>query len=155
MASKASATLAILDEEGKPFFNADYRFVPGKDETIREGQDGTIVSYGEMLYRCLDAVDRLRSEGIRVALINKPTLNVVDETMMEKLGDSPFVLVVESQNIKSGLGARFGTWLLERGFKARYAHMGVFREGHGGLEEQIPYQRLGNEDIREKIMSMR
>jgi transketolase C-terminal domain/subunit len=108
-----------------------------------------------MLYRCLDVVERLRAEGINVGMINKPTLNVVDETMMEKLDKSPFVLVVESQNIKSGLGARFGTWLLERGFKARYGHMGVFREGHGGLVEQIPYQRLGNEDIYEKINSMR
>ena len=153
--STRSATPFILDETGKPFFEGDYEFVPGRDEIIRDGDKGYIVSYGEMLYRCLDVVERLRAEGINVGMINKPTLNVVDETMMEKLGDSPFVLVVESQNIKSGLGARFGTWLLERGFKARYGHMGVFREGHGGLVEQIPYQRLGNEDIYEKIMSMR
>jgi transketolase C-terminal domain/subunit/transketolase N-terminal domain/subunit len=153
--STRSATPYILDENGKPFYNADYRFVPGKDETIREGQDGTIVSYGEMLYRCLDVVERLRSEGGgRVALVNKPTLNVVDDDMLKKIAGGGFVLVVESQNIRSGLGARFGTWLLERGYCAAYAHLGATREGHGGLGEQIPYQGLSPADIREKVQAM-
>jgi transketolase C-terminal domain/subunit len=107
-----------------------------------------------MLYRSLDAVEQLRSQGIRVGLINKPTLNVVDEEMMAKLARAGFVLVVETQNIKSGLGARFGTWLLERGYKAAYSHMGLTREGHGGLKEQITYQGLGPKDILEKIMAM-
>jgi len=59
--------------------------------------------------------------------------------------------VVETQNIKSGLGARFGTWLLERGFTGRYGRMGSRREGHGGLGEQIPYQGIGADDIRKTI----
>jgi transketolase C-terminal domain/subunit/transketolase N-terminal domain/subunit len=152
--STRSATPYILDENGKPFFKADYRFVPGKDETIREGEDGTIVSYGEMLYRCLDVVDRLRSEGVRVGLVNKPTLNVVDNDMMKKVAEGSFIMVVESQNCKSGLGSRFGTWLLERGYHAAYAHLGVSKEGHGGLSEQIPYQGLSPADIRKKVRAM-
>ncbi len=152
--STRSATPFILGETGEARFGADYAFVPGQDEVIREGNQGYIVSYGEMLYRCLDVVERLRTDGVRVGLINKPTLNVVDEAMMEKLNSSPFVLVVETQNIKSGLGARFGTWLLERGYAARYARMGVSKEGHGGLEEQIPYQGLGTDDIRDKVKSL-
>jgi transketolase C-terminal domain/subunit len=152
--STRSATPFILDEAGKARFGGDYTFTPGRDEVIRKGDQGTVVSYGEMLYRCLDVVERLRAQGIRVGLINKPTLNVVDEDMMTTLMASPFVLVVETQNVKSGLGARFGTWLLERGFAAHYARMGSTREGHGGLEEQIPYQGLGPDEIRNKIMSL-
>ena len=152
--STRSATPFILDDKGDLFFGSGYRFIPGRDEVIRDGESGYIVSYGEMLYRCLDAVEQLRSQGIRVGLINKPTLNVVDEEMMAKLARAGFVLVVETQNIKSGLGARFGTWLLERGCKAVYSHMGLTREGHGGLKEQITYQGLGPKDIQEKIMAM-
>jgi transketolase C-terminal domain/subunit len=33
-----------------------YKFVPGKEEVIRKGSAGYIVSYGDMLYRSLDAV---------------------------------------------------------------------------------------------------
>ena len=152
--STRSATPFILDENGKPFYHADYRFIPGKDETIREGDAGTIVSYGEMLYRCLDVVERLKSEGVRVALVNKPTLNVVDEDMLKKIAGGRFVLVVETQNIRSGLGARFGTWLLERGYHTAYAHLGVTKEGQGGLSEQIPYQGLSPADIRQKVQAM-
>ncbi|UCF93946.1 MAG: transketolase [Desulfobacterales bacterium] len=152
--STRSATPFILDEAGEARFGGDYAFVPGKDEIIRDGDQGYIVSYGEMLYRCLDVVERLRADGVRVGLINKPTLNVVDEAMMEELNGSGFVLVVETQNVNSGLGVRFGTWLLERGCTARYARMGASKEGHGGLGEQIPYQGLGADAIREKIKGL-
>ena len=152
--STRSATPFILDEKGNHFFGNGYRFIPGKDEVIRDGESGYIVSYGEMLYRCLDTVERLRSQGIHAGLINKPTLNVVDEEIMAKLGQADFVLVVETQNIKTGLGARFGTWLIERGYTAAYSHMGLTREGRGGLKEQIAYQDLAPKDIQEKIMAL-
>ncbi len=152
--STRSATPFILDESGNALYGDGYRFVPGKDEVIREGSDGYVVSYGEMIYRCLDVVERLRSEGVRIGLINKPTLNVVDEDMMKKVAGGKFVLVVESQNTKSGLGSRFGTWLLERNLPTVYSHMGVSREGHGGLSEQLPYQGLGTDGIRDRIQAL-
>lgn len=70
----------ILKEDGvTKFFDGDYKFVPGKDETIVEGTAGYVVSFGEMLYRSWDAVLRCRQQGLDVGLINKPTLNIVDE----------------------------------------------------------------------------
>ncbi len=152
--STRSATPFILAEDGLACFGGGYTFTPGKDEVIREGNQGYIVSYGEMLYRCLDVVERFKADGVSVGLINKPTLNVADEAMLKKLSGGGFVLVVETQNITSGLGVRFGTWLLERGFTGRYGRMGTSKEGHGGLSEQIPYQGLGGDDIREKIMEL-
>ena len=69
----------ILDVNGNKFFEGNYKFIPGKDEVIVEGKAGYVVSFGEMLYRSLDAVLRCRDEGIDVGLINKPTLNIIDE----------------------------------------------------------------------------
>lgn len=69
----------ILKEDGSKFFGEGYEFVPGKDEVIAEGTAGYVVSYGDMLYRSWDAVLRCRQEGLDVGLINKPTLNMVDE----------------------------------------------------------------------------
>ncbi len=152
--STRSATPYILDTNGEKLYGDGYTFAPGRDEIIRQGTAGFVVSYGEMLYRCLDVVEQLREEGIDIGLINKPTLNVVDTDMLAVLGASPRVLVVETQNEKTGLGIRFGTWLLEHGHATDYAHMGTSREGRGGLTEQIPYQSLGVEDIKKKIMAM-
>jgi transketolase C-terminal domain/subunit len=96
----------ILKEDGTKFFGDGYEFVPGKDETIVEGKAGYVVSFGEMLYRSWDAVLRCRQQGLDVGLINKPTLNLVDEQTLRKIGSSPFVLVVESLNQKTGVRIR-------------------------------------------------
>jgi transketolase C-terminal domain/subunit len=65
--------------DDKLYGDDDYEFVPGEDEVILEGKAGYVVSYGDMLYRSYDAVLRVRQEGLDVGLVNKPTLNLVDE----------------------------------------------------------------------------
>lgn len=102
----------ILRQDGTKFYGEGYTFVPGKDEIIREGTAGYILSFGDAVYRCLDAVEKLKvldiarpslqdppcmhwvhltgrgvtpvqAEGLDVGLINKPTLNVIDEETMK------------------------------------------------------------------------
>ena len=92
-----------MKADGSKFFGDGYEFVPGKDEVILEGTAGYIVTFGELLYRSYDAALRLRKEGIEVGLINKSTLNIVDEETTKKIGSSSFVLVVESLNQKTGV----------------------------------------------------
>ncbi len=152
--STRSKTPNILDDQGNDFYGKGYTFVPGKDEVIREGTAGYIVSYGESLYRALDAVERLKQEGIDVGLIAKPTLNVVDEAMMAKAGNAPFVLVVEAFNRRTGLGSRFGSWLLERGLTPKFAYLGTHKEGCGGLWEQFPYQGIDPVGIMAQVKKL-
>ncbi len=144
----------ICKEDGTKFYEGNYQFVPGKDEIIRKGTAGYVISYGEMLHRALDAVEQAREQGLDVGLINKPTLNVVDEDMMTVLGKAPFVLVVEAQNIKTGLGSRFGSWLLQRQYAPKFDYMGVSKPGKGGLSEHITYQGLDPEHILERIKQL-
>ncbi len=141
----------ILRADGSRFFDDKYKFEPGKDDLIREGKAGYVISYGELLYRALDAVERARADGIDVGLINKPTLNVVDEGMMKRVGAAKFALLVEGQNAETGLGVRYGTWLLERDLRPVYGRMGVTRPGAGGQAEQIPHQGLAPDDILNRI----
>ena len=149
--SNRSKTPLILDSDGDSFYGKGYEFTPGVDEIIRDGDAGWIISYGDMLHRCLHVVEEYREKGINVGLINKPTLNSVDEDIMAKIGKSPFVLVIESLNSRTGLGVRFGTWLLERGLTPNYDYMGTTRPGNCGQEEQILHQGLGVDNIKEKI----
>ncbi len=152
--STRSPVPEILDESGAPRFGDGYVFEPGKDEIIRHGTAGWVVSYGEMLFRALDAVERLRESGLDVGLVHKPTLNVVDEAMLQRIGKSRFVLVVESQNRDTGLGVRFGTWLLKRGYAPRYAHLGSARGGDGGLWEHMAHQGLDPDSIVSQIQAL-
>ena len=146
----------IEKPDGSRFFDpaGGYSFQPGRDEIIREGTDGWVVSFGDMLFRSLDAVERLRAEGKNVGLINKPLINAPDEERLERIGSAPFVLVAESLNASTGLGSRFGTWLLERGFSPRYSHLGVRRVGDGGTFEQIGHQGLEADDILNRLREL-
>lgn len=151
------ATVPYILREGSDqrLFGDHYEFVPGKEEVIRRGSAGYVVTYGDMLYRCLDAVDRLRQVGVDVGLVNKTTLNVVDEETIQVYGSSPFVVVVESIAQKTGLGSRLGTHLLERNLTPKFKSIGAVREGCGGLFEQINAQGLGPEDIVRAITSLK
>lgn len=146
----------ILRGNGSRYFSDEnnYQFVPGKDEIIRTGTRGWVVSYGEMLYRALDAVEQARRMGIEVGLVNKPTLNLPDPVTIDLVGKSHFVLVVEGQNRQTGLGSRFGSWLLEEGHSPRYDYMGVIRPGNGGISEHVPHQGLAPADILNRILEL-
>jgi len=145
----------LLGEDGKPFYQGK-AFEPGRDDLIREAPAGSgyVVAVGETVYRALDAVIRLGERGVKVNLVNKATVNVVDPAMMRKLAAAPYVLVVEGWNVKTGLGSRFGSYLLQAGFKGRYHHIGTHKEGSGGLWQQMPYQGLDSDGIAAAIEAL-
>merc|ERR1712187_517552 len=149
--TRSKVPYILKEGTDQKLFGEGYKFVPGKEEVIRKGSAGYIVSYGDMLYRSLDAVENLRAEGLDVGLINKPTLNVVDEDAIKVYGSSPFLVVVESIAQKTGLGSRLGTHLLERKFTPKYRTLGAVKEGSGGLYQQVNAQGLGPDDIVKAI----
>ena len=152
--STRSSVPDILASDGSPFYAGDYAFEPGRDDIIRRGTAGYIVSYGEMLYRSLDAVERLREEGIDIGLVNKTHLNFPDEAALREIGGSDFVLVVETQSVRTGLGSRLGSYLLERGYRPKFAHLGVTKAGDGGLGEQVEFQGLGVDAIMCRVREL-
>jgi transketolase len=153
--STRSTVPDLLTEDGKPFYEGK-AFEPGKDDVIRPAKEGGgyVVAVGETVYRALDAVIGLRDQGVQVGLVNKATLNVVDQSMMQTLAKAPFVLVVEGWNVKTGLGSRFGSLLLQHGFRGRYDHLGTHLEGSGGLWQQMGYQGLDSAGIAAAIQRL-
>ena len=142
-----SKTPEILKADGTPFYGDGYEFMPGVDDFIFEGTAGYVLAFGDALYRAVDAVTRLREEGIDVGLVNKATLNVVDEAAMAKYGAGKFLLIVEPLNKATGLGSKMGTWLLERGLAPKLDRIGVHHEGSGGLWEHAYHQGYNPESI--------
>jgi transketolase len=153
--STRAAVPDILGEDGKPMYQGK-PYEPGKDHIVRQAPagGGYVVAVGETVYRALDAVIRLAEQGVKVGLINKSTLNVVDRDMMKTLASAPFVLVTEGWNVKTGLGSRFGSYLLQAGFKGRYNHIGTNREGSGGLWQQMGHQGLDSDGIAKAIKEL-
>ena len=127
---------------------------------IREGTAGYVVAFGDILYRALDAVERARKSGLDVGLINKATLNVVDAAAMEKIAAAPLCLVVEPLGKKTGLGSKFGSWLLSTehaqagNTMCKFGHIAVHHEGCGGLWEQAYHQGYDSASIQAKVKAM-
>eukprot|EP01052_Picozoa_sp_SAG31_P018175 SAG31_NODE_1275_length_9050_cov_1.986929_4_plen_349_part_00 len=159
--STRSKTPTVLKEGSEePMYGDGYEFTPGVDEVIREGTAGYIVSFGDCVYRALDAVTKLKAAGIDVGLINKPTLNVVDAASMEKIAASPICLIVEPLGKKTGLGSKFGSWLLSTqhaqsgGKLCKFGHIATHHEGSGGLWEQAYHQGYDSQSIQDKMTEM-
>ncbi len=154
--STRSAVPDILKDDGTPFYAGGYKFEPGKDEVIRPAPagGGYVISFGETLYRALDAVLRLQDAGVKVGLINKPTLNVIDPQTMKMLSSASFVLVAESFNVNTGLGSRLGSELLKAGYKGRYNHIGTNKEGCGGLWQQMSFQGIDSAGIEKAVRAL-
>jgi transketolase len=152
--SNRSAVPDLLDEAGKSLYQGK-AFEPGKDYEVRDAKGGGyVVAFGEVVYRALDAVIRLQEAGVKVGLVNKPTLNLYDEAMMKKLAAAPWVLVAEGWNVKTGLGSRFGSELLKRGFKGKYNNIGTHMEGPGGLWQQMGFQGLDPAGIAKAVKAL-
>lgn len=145
----------ILKEDGSKFYGENYKFESGKDDLVRTGEGhGYIVSFGSALYRSVAASELLKDDGISAGVVSKATLNVYDEEMMKKLAKAEWVLVAEEFNVKTGLGSRFGSELLKRGFCGKYNHIGVAKEGSGGLWRQMGFQGLDPEGIAKAVRKL-
>ena len=82
----------------------------GKAEVLRQGDDGAIVCYGTQLKDCLDASDKLRSEGLNVRVINARFVKPLDrDCLLSAVEECPFVVTVEEGALMGG----FGSALLE------------------------------------------
>ncbi len=86
----------------------------GKAEIRREGGDVTCVSYGLMMHYCLEAAERLTTEGIEVEVIDLRSMYPLDmDTVLESVGRTGKVMVVYEDNKFLGLGAEVAAQIAE------------------------------------------
>jgi len=69
-------------------------------------------------------------------------------------GGGYVVAMGEGWNVKTGLGSRFGSHLLQAGFKGKFNHIGTHLEGSGGLWQQMGYQGLEPKGIEVAIKKL-
>lgn len=98
----------IKTSSGGPFYGADYCFEYGKADVLREGSDATILTYGNVVGKSLDASDTLRKEGLGVGVINISCPLMPDGSVLEKAAKNGPIFTVEDHYVSSGLGMLVG-----------------------------------------------
>ncbi len=88
------------------FDEADYKFEFGKNMTLREGTDVTIMATGTMVYMALEAAEKLAAEGISARVTNVHTIKPIDkDDIIEAAKTTGCIVTAEEHNIIGGLGA--------------------------------------------------
>ena len=84
----------------------DYRFELGRAKLVRDGADALIVSSGFMTMRALEAAEKLRADGVDVAVLHSPTVKPLDEAaiLREAGRTGRMVVVAENHSVVGGLG---------------------------------------------------
>src|SRR3989338_5723075 len=105
------------------------KFVLGKADVIKDGNDITIISTGFILPNVLKSATELDKEGISVRVVNMHTVKPADREMVLKCADETCgILTVEEHNIIGGLGSAVAEILAE------------------SKTNSIPFVRLGIKD---------
>ena len=81
-------------------------FQIGKATVLREGSDVTIIGCGQMVSFCLEAAEKLASEGITAEIINMSTIKPLDEdAIISSVGKTGCCVTAEEHSIIGGLGS--------------------------------------------------
>ncbi|RJQ56426.1 MAG: transketolase [Actinobacteria bacterium] len=132
----------IADEEGGPLFSGDYEFEYGKVDVVREGEEATIMAYGPMVQRAVQAYDRLLELGHRVRVLNVSCPKELSLEDVERASQPGVVLTYEDHHVDTGLGGAVALHLAELRKPVRLIRMGVWRFADSGKADEV-YERMG------------
>ena len=86
-------------------FGPDHRFCIGKGSVLKEGFDATVVACGVQVARALDAAAILDGRGLRVRVVNMPTIKPIDHQLLAQCAlETGCMVTTEDHNILGGLG---------------------------------------------------
>lgn len=130
-------------------------YVPGQAETICEGTDVTILTYGLLFEQALMATELLKAEGLSVGLINMRSLKPVDEQAILKAAKSTSVVIVEDHFKTGGLYTITAEVLLKHQQTADVLSISLnekwFRPGL--LNDVMQHEGFTGKQIAEKVLT--
>ncbi len=95
----------------------DFTVPIGKAALRKEGKDITIVTYGLMYHRTLEAIETLEKEGISVELIDMRTLSPWDrEMILESVKKTSRAVLVQENSKTGGVMAEVAATIMEEAF---------------------------------------
>lgn len=96
----------------------DYVVPIGKAAVRREGTDLTIVTFGAMVYRALDAADRLAEAGISAEVVDLRTIVPLDvETVLASVRKTNRAIVLHEASRTGGYGGEISATITEKAFE--------------------------------------
>ena len=107
-------------------YEKDFEFKIGKANTLRDGDDVTIIATGMMVRESLDAASILAERGVSCEVIDMHTLKPLDTDCLDKaFAKSKMIVSVEEHSIIGGLGGAIAEYKADRVNTPRLVRIGV------------------------------
>lgn len=114
----------------------EYTVPIGEARLVRNGSAATVVAYGSMVHRALEAAEELSKEGIEVEIVDLRSLLPYDiELILESVKKTSRVLVTHEDTLTGGIGGEIAAQICERAFE--YLDAPVTRVA--ALDTPVPY----------------
>ena len=127
----------ILSEEGSPYFGASYEFRYGKADLIRNGKVAAIITTGGMVYRAVQAWQKLKEKGVEVQILNISCLSDLDVEIILKAAQTGTIITYEDHHVQTGLGSLVANAIAEQGLPIRFRKLGVTQYGSSGKPDDL------------------
>ena len=129
------------------------KFEIGKGIQLGEGTDATIIATGVVVSEAIEAMEKLKSKGINIRIVDMHTIKPIDkEIIIKSAKETKNIITIEDHNIIGGLGSEVCEVLAENYPKKVYK-MGIKDEfgKSGKAEELLKYFKLDKDSITEFI----
>ncbi len=110
-------TPVLTKENGKPFFDASYKYEYGKCDVLRKGKAITIVTAGATAAEALEAYDKLKKEGILAEIVIASSIKRFDNTLLRSIKKNEKVLVVQDHEVNCGLGNQLASYITQNNIR--------------------------------------
>lgn len=137
-------------------YDKDFDYQIGKANTLREGDDVTVIATGMMVRESLDAAELLAAKGINCQVIDMHTIKPLDTDCLDKaFAKNKLMVSVEEHSIIGGLGGAIAEYMSEKEQSPRQVRIGV-QDKYGKLGDlRFCWEQHGltAPQIAEKIQS--
>lgn len=90
------------------------KFSMGGSNLLQEGDDITIITYGDIVFQALEAAEALALKGVNADVIDMYSIKPFDEeALIKSAAKTKAVLVVENHQQRNGLGFAISNYLLK------------------------------------------
>jgi len=98
---------------------------------LRDGGDVTIVAYGMMVGKAMDAAETLAKEGVECDVIDLRTLSPIDmETVLESVENTGRLVVVDEANPRCSIATDVSAQVAQQAFKSLKAQIEMVTAPH-------------------------
>lgn len=147
------------NEVEETFEFPQYDFELGRGVMVKDGDDLTVITTGDVVYEVYMAVKILKNTNISVRIIYMPTIKPLDEVFVcHEAMKTKKVLIIEEHSIRGGLGSIIIDAIVKNNLQNIHMQkMGIndcFPRGYGTRKEMLDYNGLGAMNIKDAIVEM-